>query len=108
MALLDWLIETLSIYEILVHSVRQVTFNVLSDSKWKIYKSFMELLFIFKVKEVSVQADEIKNIFSSIDRKMIEVEHMKERLQEMQNEKTALLEKNTSRATRIAQMKCES
>lgn len=55
-----------------------------------------------------MQADEIKKFFSTIDRKVIEVEHMKERLQEMQNEKTALLEKNTSRATRIAQMKCES
>jgi hypothetical protein len=48
----------------------------------------MQVLFISKVnKEISAQADGLKELFSTIDRELIEVGHLKEKLKTMEEER---------------------
>lgn len=65
------------------------TFNALIDTKYEIYISFIQVLFILKVKK-KVSADMIKKIYLKIEKYGIEMKRLGSILEEMQKEKIVI------------------
>lgn len=85
--------------------MQKVIFNALSDAKCNICKTFIYLLFIFKVnKEVSAQADKMKELYSAIDRMDFQVMNLNKKIEQLQQQKIKFQARSASRDAHIAQL----